>query len=253
MDEWLGLLRSLAIYWRPGHRRGLERLYRNFVEPGDLVFDIGAHLGDRTAAFSALGARVIALEPNPRLLPWLHRLVGGRKGVVIRAEAVGPASGSATLAMSRRTPTVSTLAHDWRGRIGRTNPSFARVRWEEGVEVPLTTLDALIREYGLPRFCKIDVEGYEARVLQGLSVALPAASMEFVSGSLGVARKCVDRLEELADYEFNAIPGEGRSFLFDRWRSADQIREWLEGGAGASSSGDLYARRVADSRAGSAP
>lgn len=253
MDEWLGLLRSLAIYWRPGHRRGLVRLYRTFVEPGDLVFDIGAHLGDRTAAFAALGARVVALEPHPRLLPWLNRLVSGREGVLIRAEAVGPAPGSATLAMSRRTPTVSTLAHDWRGRIGRTNPTFARVRWEEGVEVPLTTLDALIREHGLPRFCKIDVEGYEAQVLQGLSVALPAVSMEFVSGSLGVARECVDRLQELAEYEFNAIRGEGRTFLFDGWRSADQIRGWLDGGAGDASSGDLYARRIPDTPRGPTP
>ena len=242
MGEWLGLVRSLIMYWRPGRQRGLRRLYRPLVGPGDLVFDVGAHLGDRSVAFAALGAHVVALEPQPRVAAWLRRLVRRNGRITVRAEAVGRSVGTAQLALSRRTPTVSTLAEGWRRKIPAANPTFRRVRWEERVEVPVTTLDTLIETYGLPRFCKIDVEGFEAEVLAGLTHPVPALSVEFVSGDLEVAVACVQRLNELGGYEFNAIRGEARRFVFDGWVTGERLFDWLDAGADGVSSGDVYAR-----------
>jgi FkbM family methyltransferase len=240
------MARSLVIYWRPGRQHGLRRLYRPFVAPGELVFDVGAHLGDRTRAFASLGARVVALEPQPRILAWLLRLVGRKPGVVVRGVAVGAEPGTAEMAVSRRNPTVSTLADRWRERISRDHPGFRGVRWEEVVEVPVTTLDELIREFGLPTFCKIDVEGFEAEVLAGLSHPLAGISVEFVSGGLDVAITCVRRLEELGGpaggYEFNAVSGEVRIFHFPSWQTGDALIAWFDSGAEGLSSGDLYAR-----------
>ncbi|MGB1655704.1 MAG: FkbM family methyltransferase [Longimicrobiales bacterium] len=244
MRRWLGVLRSLVVYWRPGRQRGLRTLYAPFVAPGDLVFDVGAHLGDRTAAFVGLGARVIALEPQPTLLPWLRRLVGRRAGVTVVPAAVGPEAGVADLAVSDAHPTLSTLADGWREAVVQENPTFNAVRWNRSTEVEVTTMDALISKFGEPRFCKIDVEGFEADVLAGLSRPLQALSIEFVSGTLDVAEACVTRLETLDRYEYNAIPGERRDFLWSEWRTADQILAWLGGDAGSVSSGDLYARRA---------
>jgi hypothetical protein len=116
------------------------------------------------------------------------------------------------------------------------------VRWQETDEVPVTTLDALIAAYGVPRFCKIDVEGFEAEVLAGLSRPVAALSVEFVAGAVQVAVACVRRLGALGRYEFNAIPGEEREFVSERWLTADQICAWLTAGAGGASSGDVYAR-----------
>jgi FkbM family methyltransferase len=219
-------------------------MYAPFVARGDLVFDVGAHLGDRTAAFAGLGARVLALEPQPHIVSWLRRLVGRRPGVTIRSLAVGRVEGVARMALSGAHPTVSTLAAPWRERVLRSNPSFRHVRWEEGVDVRVTTMDALISEFGMPRFCKIDVEGHEAEVLAGLSRPVEALSVEFVSGGLEVGLSCVDRLAELAAYRYNVVVGEGRRFHFDEWLDPDAVRRWFRDGAEGLSSGDLYARRV---------
>ena len=244
MREWWGIARSLVIYWRPGRQRGLRRLYRPFIRPGDLVFDVGAHLGDRSAAFRALGARVVALEPQRHLVPVLRRIVGRRGGITIRAEAVGAAPGRAELAVSTRTPTVSTVAAGWRAGVIGKNPGFGRVRWDRTEEVPMTTLDRLVAEFGLPRFVKLDVEGHEAEALAGLTAPVESLSFEFVSGGLEVALACIRRLEGLGAYEYNGVAGEARAFLFDSWKGPEAMTRWLEGPARRLSSGDVYARRA---------
>ena len=184
----------------------------------------------------------MALEPQPQIVPWLRRIVGRNDRIIVRAEAVGRAEGTAHLAISRRTPTVSTMAETWRKKLPEANPGFRRVRWDAAAEVPVITLDALIDTYGLPRFCKIDVEGYEAEVLEGLTHPIPSVSVEFVSGGLEVAAACIRRLDELGTYEFNAIAGEGRGFVFGGWVRSGGIADWLYKDAGGASSGDIYAR-----------
>ena len=245
--ELFGVLRSLVVYWRPGRQAALRRLYAPFVSRGSLVFDVGAHLGDRTAAFSALGADVVALEPQPRVARWLRRLVGRRPGVRIIEEAVGPHPGKARLAVSRLTPTVSTVSRVWQEEMLARNPGFRGVRWDDEVEVPMTTLDGLIERFGLPGFCKLDIEGYEAEALDGLGQPIQALSFEFVRGGLEVAEGCVRRLEALTPYEYNAVAGEGRTFLFSSWRSGNELIAWLTNGADDLAFGDLFARRAGES------
>lgn len=244
---WLGLLRSVAVYRRPGRQRALRRFYSQLVGPDSLVFDVGAHVGDRTAAFAGLGARVIALEPQPLVARWLRRLAGGLRGVTILEEAVGAHPGTAMLSVSSRTPTVSTLSVRWRKRMPEDNAGFSDVSWDEEVEVPVTTLDLLIERYGLPDFCKLDIEGYEAEALAGLNRAIPAISVEFVRGGLEVAESCVRRLADLGGYQFNAVAGEERTFRFQRWHSHEEMLSWLAAGADGLAFGDLYARTSAPS------
>ncbi|MCL7929836.1 FkbM family methyltransferase [Halomonas llamarensis] len=243
--RWLsafGIARSLLIYWRPGRQRGLKNLYRPFLLPGTLAFDVGAHLGDRSAAFHSLGARVVALEPQPLLTRWCRRIVGN--DVILLPLAAGATPGHAELAISPANLTVSTLADQWREQIGRHNAGFAHLHWAERERVNVTTLDALIAEYGEPAFIKIDVEGFEADVLAGLSQPVAALSVEFVSGALEVSHACVKRLSALGDYRYNIVAGEQRTFRWSGWKSDAEVHAWLAAGADRLASGDIYACRA---------
>jgi hypothetical protein len=64
-ERWrsaIGSVRSLVIYYgNPIRRWRMDRLYSDFVRQGDLVFDIGSHVGDRIGSFRRLGCQVVAV------------------------------------------------------------------------------------------------------------------------------------------------------------------------------------------------
>ena len=103
-------------------------------------------------------------------------------------------------------------------------------------------MDQLIEKYGLPAFCKIDVEDFELQVLQGLNTAIPALSYEYFSPTRDRAILCIDRLEELGDYEYNWSYGESQKFESEKWVSADEMRKVLNQYTDEDRSGDIYAR-----------
>jgi len=238
----VGFARSLVVYYgQPWRIRALGRHYASMVEPGDLVFDIGAHVGNQTRCLARLGARVIAVEPQPAFAAWLRRLFRGDARVVVVESAVGAKVGVARLYQSARTPTVATLSTDWMASV-RAAKSFAGVRWEAPLEVPVTTLDALIEQHGLPQFCKIDVEGFEAEILRGLSRPIALVSFEYVPAAISIACEAVGLLAALGPYRFNATIGERRRFHWPAWRERATIEDWLRQRRPDERSGDVYAR-----------
>jgi FkbM family methyltransferase len=242
IQQSLGFSWSFLIYYGlPFHHRVLTRIYAPFIRPGDLCFDIGAHLGDRIRAWSRLGARTIALEPHPGMMSWLRRWYSHQSNVILVEQAVGAQPGAGTLWISRLTPSVSTISQEWLKMV-QNNRRFAGVRWEEQVPVNITTLDHLIARYGKPVFCKIDVEGAELDVLQGLSHALPALSFEYIPVMIDMALGCIDRLEQLGPYEYNWRVSEFPRLGSSIWLSPQDMASNLTRMAPDRNSGDIYAR-----------
>ncbi|WP_342235837.1 FkbM family methyltransferase [Inquilinus sp. OTU3971] len=236
-----GIARSLAIYRGiPGRSARFRRFFSTLIRPGELCFDIGAHVGNRSLCWAGLGARVVAVEPQPDLVRLLRHSFRFHPGITLVESAVGAAPGTATLHLSSRTPTVASLSPDWIGTVSKAE-SFASIRWDRQVEVPVTTLDALIGRFGTPAFCKIDVEGFEAEVLAGLSRSLPLLSVEYVPAALSATLAALDRIEALGRCRFQVSVGETGRFLWPNWRSGHELRAWLLTRSPGDRSGDIYA------------
>jgi FkbM family methyltransferase len=236
-----GVIRSLRIYYGDRSRAlAMDRLYGDLVRRGDLVFDIGAHVGDRVASFRRLGARVVAVEPQPALVKLLKLFYGRRADVAIEAVAVGRVAGTTGMMINLDNPTVSTASAGF-VRAARDAPGWETQRWTRAVAVPVTTLDALIDKHGTPVFIKIDVEGFEEEALFGLSRAVKALSFEFTMIQRDVALACIARCIALGFTRFNAALGESQTFVNTEWVGGEAIARWLTGLPPEANSGDIYA------------
>jgi FkbM family methyltransferase len=238
-----GVFRSLRIYYGGRHNRAaMDRLYAGFVKRGDLVFDVGSHVGDRIAAFRRLGARVVACEPQPALVKTLRLLYGRDADVTVEPVAVGAAPGEIELRLNLDNPTVSTASAEFvQASLGA--PGWEGQVWEKRIKVAMTTLDALIARHGMPAFMKIDVEGFEAQALAGLTQPVAALSFEFTTIQRDVAQACIKRCAALGYVRYNAALGESQVLAHAEWQSAESIALWIDGLPMEANSGDVYATR----------
>jgi len=236
-----GVLRSLRIYYgNPAQRAAMDTLYKRFLRPGDLAFDIGAHVGDRVASFRRLGARVVAVEPQPALVFTLRLLYALDRQVTIEPVALGPKSGTIELKLNPPNPTVATASSDFIAA-AEGAPGWEDQHWTKTKTVAMKTLDELIAKHGIPRFVKIDVEGFEDEVLAGLHHPLPMLSFEFTTIQRNVALKAVERLARSSLYSFNAALGESQQLVHADPLDAKNIARWIEQLPMEANSGDIYA------------
>lgn len=236
-----GIFRSLRIYHGDHARRAaMVALYRGFLRSGDLAFDIGSHVGDRVSAFRQLGAKVIAVEPQPLALRALQIIHGRDAAVTLVQAACSTAPGTVELHVNTANPTVSTASHAFR-QAARGAAGWEGQNWDQKLEITATTLDLLIASYGKPRFVKIDVEGFEADVLAGLSIPLPSLSFEFTTIQRDVAYRCIARLMELGPYRFNVAIGESQRLEFDQSVDHTAMTRYLAELPHEANSGDVYA------------
>ena len=196
-----------TTYWSDaaGRDRARLELYRYFLRPGDLAFDIGANVGEVTGVLLAMGCRVVAVEPQHETAQYIP------PGAAVVEAVCAAELGEVEFWETPANRYLSTARRDIADRNVATNGAWTP---SAGLK-PTTTLDALVAEYGLPAFVKIDVEGYETEVLRGLSHALPALSFEVHSFDQAKIGACMQLLGELGDYGYLYSPLE--SYRVEVW------------------------------------
>jgi len=190
------------------------------LNSGDLFFDIGAHLGSKSKQFLDKNLKAIMVEPLPQCVEQLKIKFKNKDNVEIIQKAVGRATGNMTLDVNTKMPTTSTMAKHWK------NGRFSNEKWDQKITVEMTTLDHLIKIHGLPKYIKIDVEGFEFDVLMGLSQKVGIISFEFTSEFLDQTINCLNHLKKIGYHEYNFSIGERRKF-YSNWSNTEDLIQKL--------------------------
>jgi len=225
-------------------RKKRLNFYSQFIKSGDLCFDIGANVGNRIDVFLELGAKVVTVEPQESCLKVLRDRYQSNPHVEIVSKGVAAREGTIALWICDEISTISSMSDRWRSAVIESG-RFASYHWHKKTLIPVTTLDVLIQQYGVPKFCKIDVEGFEYEVLKGLSQPIPFLSFEFTYPEyFAQAKACMSYLCLLDKVEFNLSVGESMSLLFPHWVTQEEIEKKIELLENKIVFGDIYVHHI---------
>jgi len=149
----LGCSSKIFRFLTTTYESPVTHLFENIVKEGDVIYDIGAHVGYFTLLFSVLvgnKGKVVAFEPNKKNLEILkrHLKINRCKNVIVVDKAVSDKTGITFF---------DTGDGSWTGKISLTGE----------YEVEVVKLDDFISKNLIPSVIKIDVEGEELNVLRG--------------------------------------------------------------------------------------
>jgi FkbM family methyltransferase len=220
--EWLQFVRNPNYLANLAEDREFYRAVFN-NRPLKLIFDVGANVGDKAHVFAQLASRVVCFEPDPRLGAALKQRFRNVDNVLIDDKGVSSRIGIMELHAYNSGSAFNTMNLKQHEKVVKLHDEH-RV-----IEVPVTTLDAEIAIHGLPDFLKVDVEGHEEDVFEGLSQAPPLVSFEanlpeFADESCRVAQI----LEKLAPGIQFSICGSGIKFDYTFPLSCTQICSLLK-------------------------
>ena len=217
----------------------LREFYAPLLQNARLVFDIGANRGFYALVFASLGTRVVALEPNPDCVRHIQLTY---PDVEVLQAVAGPKDGLAELNLSDGHDDMSSLSGEWIKTIRAYRDEDDL--WNRKLRVPMLRIDTLIEHYGRPDYIKIDVEGFEEGVLDGLSVCPALLSFEYNLTFLEAAFRCLDKpMFKGASFNFTAYYK--REFHSKgEWMDVESIKAILPTLGSGDVFGDIFVRKL---------
>ena len=93
--------------------RQASNFFKLFIQPGALVFDIGAHEGNKADLFINCGAHVICVEPQPACVTALKARFNNNGAVITVNKGVAALPGKMMMLICSQASTISTFSIDW--------------------------------------------------------------------------------------------------------------------------------------------
>lgn len=199
------------------NKKKSTKLYKSLIKKSGLCFDIGANLGFKSKLYLSLSAKVIAFEPQESCYNALMKIKNRYSNFEIYKVAIGSDNTELDLHVGNHIE-VATLSKKFKAYFTTNN-----IYWNHKKRVKVVTLDSQIETFGIPDFCKIDVEGYEYQILKNLTYKIPVIEFEFTGGFIEETIECVLKLDTLGSYNFNYILNEKPEFIFKNWVSSEEI------------------------------
>jgi FkbM family methyltransferase len=231
------IIKRQIFYYRKKKR--YLSFYSNYINRGDLCFDIGANVGNRTETFLQIGARVVSIEPVAETFQILQNKFGKQKNATLLQLGIGSSAGVKDINISDISE-VCTYSESFIEQY--KNQDGFDINWNRIKSTEIKTLDQLIAEYGIPSFCKIDVEGFELEVLKGLSQPIPMISFEYNAKLKILALDCISNLSKFDSLTFNFSPYESMAFSLPLWKNQSEFYQFINTLPNSIKTGDIYVK-----------
>lgn len=210
-----------SIYSSAVYEKGLTQFVINTLKPGDVFIDVGANVGYFTLIAASLGAKVISIEPYDENLALLRQNIhlNNFAGVKVLDTAIGDHEGTAVLHINPlnrggnsliKRETYFTDSHSYsREEVGKMYRGEILEK-----EVPLTTLDSIMDQHSISSITiiKIDVEGFEEQVIEGMRKTLSSGISKHILCELS-NKQTRDGILELfakAGYQYYSVDQNGK-------------------------------------------
>ncbi len=195
-----------------------KKFYAQLIGKNQLCFDIGANNGEKSKLFLSLGAAVTAFEPQSSCFEKLNLLKKKHSNFSFYPFAVGAKNEELQLRLANHSE-VATLSDAFVDYF-----TCDEIFWDKKENVTVKSLDYLIEKFGLPTFCKIDVEGYEYEILSNLNHKIPIIEFEFTGGFITDTLKIITLMDN-ENTSFNYILNENLKFMLNDWITAQQMKK----------------------------
>jgi FkbM family methyltransferase len=231
------------MYWRlarPAVLRSRDEevlFYRRLLqdlEPHGLIFDIGANHGYKVDIFLRLGARVLAVDPDPANVAVLRAKFEHLRlttlPVTIVPKAISDRAGEIAFWMDQPGSAKNTVSQKWADSLRSDASRFGQaLQFARSITVACSTLGELVAAYGAPHFVKIDVEGHELQVISGMNAPVPYLSFEVnLPDFLDEGIQCVWKLQDLcSESKFNYATTLSAGLRLSSWLPAAEFLDVL--------------------------
>ena len=160
---------------------GETSVFRLIKSDAPILFDVGGHVGEYTAAFLTVFPRgqSYVFEPSASHVDLLRQRLGARSAVQIFPLGLGAEAGQLPLYKDQNISGLASLSQRRLDHFG--------IKMDHIETVTISTIDAIVAEASVPRIdlLKIDVEGHELAVLRGAAKALKSGLIKLVQFEFG--------------------------------------------------------------------